>query len=232
MGSGEVKSFGSDLELLHEMLCSGKNFSFSKYADGEYAVLRGIPITNCDGWRFDPDDHKENRRLLVESFRYSGEGYIAGISCPCCQPKDHVQWMRDNCKSDYVTWANLLVNSNYESFKSLFFPEFKKRKVTLVANESGADKEMPFECDYIPVSGHFWLQDVSGFVKDMRSKAKNSRDEVYLFSCGPLGNILAHQMHQENKENVYMDIGSTINPWVLGNNRGYLRGRNKKTCIW
>jgi hypothetical protein len=49
-----------------------------------------------------------------------------------------------------------------------------------------------------------------------------------------LGNMLAAKMWKYNKNNIYLDIGSTLNPWLVGNNRGYLRGAGtiNKTCIW
>jgi hypothetical protein len=46
--------------------------------------------------------------------------------------------------------------------------------------------------------------------------------------------MLAARMWENNKNNTYIDIGSTLNSYLVGNNRGYLKGAEtlKKTCIW
>ena len=46
--------------------------------------------------------------------------------------------------------------------------------------------------------------------------------------------MLAAEMWKHNKNNTYIDIGSTLNPWLTENNRGYLKGAStlNKTCIW
>ena len=63
------------------------------------------------------------------------------------------------------------------------------------------------------------------------------RDHLFLFCAGPFGNILTHQLFDYNKENTYIDIGSTLNYFLLGEagkNRGYLRKESSinKVCVW
>jgi hypothetical protein len=57
---------------------------------------------------------------------------------------------------------------------------------------------------------------------------------LFLFCAGPLGNMLAYRMWEKNKNNTYMDIGSTLNTWLVGSNRGYLIGAPtiNKICTW
>ena len=55
--------------------------------------------------------------------------------------------------------------------------------------------------------------------------------------AGPFGNILTHQLFEHNDNNTYIDIGSTLNPFLLGEigkNRGYLRGAPSlsQVCVW
>ena len=46
--------------------------------------------------------------------------------------------------------------------------------------------------------------------------------------------MLAAKFWELNKNNTYLDIGSTLNGYLTETNRGYLRGGNTtlKTCIW
>jgi hypothetical protein len=156
-----MKEFKKDLEQLIHRLELKKPFTFSKYADGEFAILINQKITNCDKWTFD--------------------------------------------------------------------------NVTLVANEQGLNRELPFKVDnYIPIKIGSWLNpDLDIIIEKMKKLATNAYNQLFLFSAGPLGNILAHQLHELNSENTYIDIGSTINPWVTRDNRGYLKENAiLKTCIW
>lgn len=231
------KNFRKDLETLLSMLKDNKKFSFSKYADGEYAILRNISITvqPCDNWTFTADVDSKYRNALMDSFTYYEPGYYVGISCPCCQPMSHVSWMRDTLTTpkEYVTWANLFVNGNYNFFIQNFIPEFKKRKVVIVASEKGNASNLPFKVDeYIPIKQTAW-RDNYNLVDSM--PFRGDKDVLYLFCAGPLGNMLAHRMWKQNKNNTYMDIGSTLNPWLVGKNRDYMHVDSPyagQGCIW
>lgn len=231
-----TNNFRNDLEFILNKVKNREYFSFSKYADGEYKILRNERITNCDGWTFDPKIHNKEYKYLLNSFQYNDPNYYVGISCKCCQPNDHVDWMRDNLYTNNVTWANIFVNSNYEYFKENFFSEFNSWNgdVTLVANIAGRQKKLPFDVDnYIPIHLTSWLNpDLENIINQLKIIASKQDNQLFLFSAGPLGNILSHQLHIENKNNTYIDIGSTINPWIVGNNRGYLNNIQRKTCIW
>ena len=62
-----MKSFRGDIELFVNKLKNKENFSFSKYADGEWAVIKNQAINNKEFW-FDPNSEKdqEKRQYLIE----------------------------------------------------------------------------------------------------------------------------------------------------------------------
>ncbi len=128
------------------------------------------------------------------------------------------------------------MNSNKVYFKNNFFPEFNKweGEITLIANEQGEGKNLPFKINnYLPIQIGSWFNPSLEHIIDLlKEKAINQNNQLFLFSGGPLGNILAHQLHLVNKNKTYIDIGSTINPWIVGNNRGYLSNNQNKICIW
>ena len=230
------KTFEESIVFLLEKIKNRDKFAFSKYADGEYKILINENIKNCDGWVFDKNINNIEHSLLLESFKYSHDDYYVGISCPCCQPKEHVQWMRDNVGTNNVTWANIFVNFNYPFFLENFIPEFDRweGKVILFANKLGQNKELPFKVDkYVPLELESWKEpNLSNLIELSKKISDEESNQLFLFSAGPLGNILSYKLHSYNKNNTYFDIGSTINPWTVGNNRGYLNGFNKKKCIW
>lgn len=233
-----MKNFQADFESVLKKVQNRDSFSFSKYADGEYKILRNEKITNCDNWTFDPNIHKEEHQYLLDSFRYDSEDYWVGVSCPCCQPINHCMWMRNEVKTPNLTWANLFVNSNYPNFVKKMFKEFHEweGRTVLLANEKGKNKKLPFNIDlYVSCNGEaFLMPHLLKHLEEMTVLACQEDKQLFLFSAGPLGNILAHRLHMANPNNTYIDIGSTINPWTVGANRGYLTRHPEtlKQCVW
>jgi hypothetical protein len=229
-----MKNFTQDFFKIYNLLKKGEPFSFSKYADGEYAILINQRITNCDGWTFNPISDSKYQKELLDSFRFGEDGYYVGISCPCCVPMAHVNWMRQNVgvKDDNLTWANIFVNANYSNFNKFMIPEFSNHDVILVANENGNANNLPFKVEeHIKITGTAW-KDNFNLVDELPKR--DYKNKLFLFSAGPLGNMLAAKMWKYNKNNIYLDIGSTINPWLVGKNRGYLIGDRtlNKVCVW
>jgi hypothetical protein len=229
-----MKTFEGDFLKIFELLKSRTPFSFSKYADGEFAILINKKITNCDNWTFDPTIDEIYQKELLNSFKFNEIGYYVGISCPCCVNMNDVTWMRNNVGVDneYLTWANLFVNANYNKFKIMFIPEFAKHDVIMVATSMGNPKNLPFKVEeYIPIGKTAWKENFN-LIEELSNK--NYKNKLFLFCAGPLGNMLAAKMWKYNKNNIYMDIGSTLNPWLVGNNRGYLCGSGtlNKICTW
>lgn len=231
----ENKSFTEDIRVIFNSLKNKEKFSFSKYADGEYEILRNNKITNCDNWTFEPEKHKEIRDELLSSYHFNEDGYYVGVSCPCCVGQNNANWMKENVgvKPENLTWANIFVNGNYSFFVENFIPEFSNHDIIIVANQNSKTQNLPFKVEeHIPITNLAFVDNFD-LVKSLPEKPYE--DKLFLFCAGPLGNMLAAKMWEKNKNNTYLDIGSTLNFQLTGQkNRGYLRGTEtlKKTCIW
>ena len=228
------KNFSEDLKVIYNALVKKEKFSFSKYADGEFAILVNQTITNCDNWTFDSEKHSMYRDELMYSFKFDQPGYYVGISCPCCVGNDDTMWMRNNVgvKPENLTWANIFVNGNYNFFKNNFIPEFSNHDVIIVAHENANISNLPFKVEeHIGIKETAWKDNF-----DLLELLPNRdySNKLFLFCAGPLGNMLSARMWEYNKENTYMDIGSTLNTYLVGANRGYLKGAQtlNKFCIW
>lgn len=231
----EFKSFDDDIKIIFNALKNKEKFSFSKYADGEFEILKGNKITNCDNWTFDPEVHQKVQKELLSSYKFNEDGYYVGISCPCCVPIEDVKWMRDNVKvnSTNLTWANIFVNNNYSFFIDNFIPEFKNHEIILVANKEANLSDLPFNVEELIKIGNTAFIENFNLIEELPKK--DYKNKLFLFCAGPLGNMLAAKMWEFNKNNIYMDIGSTLNYYLLGvKNRGYLKGGSNynKKCIW
>ena len=227
-----MKYFREEIEKLFDRLKSGQKFSFSKYADGEWMAMCGVDLNNRE---FEvTKDTKEGSQHLRDSFSFKDDKYYVGISCPCCNADHHYAMIEHSGQDqDHLTFANMFVNSNYSFFKEHFIPEFSNHDIHLVANENSKIDNLPFEVEqFYPVGFSAW---VNNFDLVDEIIQQDFEDKLFLFCAGPFGNILAHKLWEANKKNTYLDIGSTLNPWleVEGFRRGYYDGPNyHKTCTW
>lgn len=240
-----MKTFRTDLENFQQKLLNKENFSFSKYADGEWAVIKNKSIDNKEFW-FNPDNEKDQikRKFLIESFRYKHSQYYVGISCPCCQGLQTFRDMKiySSQSEDKLTWANLWVNGNYQYYVKNIIPIFKERNVVLFCNENGKIDNLPFKPYVVfPLKHNAWeynweaIEGAKSLVSVL--KKQNLSNVIYLFCCGPFGNILCHQLTEHEPDNTYLDIGSTLNPWLqsAGFERDYYMGNNffaNMVCQW
>jgi hypothetical protein len=229
-----MKDFSQEIIKLYDRFLTGTPFSFSKYADGEWAMIQGKPIDNGE-FNYTSED-EFFRSKLIESFCYRDERYYVGVSCPCCQGNEAYRMREFSGQDDnHLTFANIFVNNNHKFFVSHFIPEFQKRKIHLVANKKANIQALPFEVEaFYPVENTAWKYNYL-LIEDILDQ--DWKDKLFLFACGPFGNMLAHQLWQNNKENTYLDIGSTLNLWLgsAGFHRCYLSegsSHSNLVCTW
>ena len=109
----------------------------------------------------------------------------------------------------------------------------------LYCNDEGDINSLPFSPDKIfPISKNAWehdwdlIEESKKYIKD-----NNIKDYLFLFCCGPFGNILCHELTEFNQNNTYLDIGSTLNPYLKseGFQRDYYMGNTffaNMECTW
>ncbi len=236
-----TKDFREDLIFLENKLRNKEPFSFARYGDGEMMIMnnRFIDILNkCNGeFRFDPNNPAEqkHRQALVNAFTHQSENYYIGIACPCCVGMNNFNVMRESSrqKEDNLTWANLLVNNNYNYFLKQVVPLFSRYDVHIVCNEKANLAKLPF-ADSIKKEYRIGSDAWKGEVIQVDESLSGA---LFLLAAGPYSKILCHQMWEKNKNNTYLDIGSTLDPLLFGENgftRGYHRGAStiNKKCVW
>lgn len=262
-----MKTFKSDFELFKNKLLNGENFAFLRFSDGEFFILKNRRLELNEnnhiignvvggGWynkeeqkKFDPNEHQFYRQKLIESLQFKKDNYYKGICCKCCVTNEDDYYFQVNLsggEEDDLTWANLFINGNYESYVNEIVPIFKDKKIIMIVNESANITKLPFNVikDF-RVGTNCFINDY-----DLIEKVKNYISEnnienhVFLISAASLSNLLIHQLYELSDKNTYIDIGSTLNPMMdmVGwkGSRSYLREywlgepRNilNKNCIW
>jgi hypothetical protein len=262
-----MKTFKGDFLHIVQLLKDKKHFAFSRFSDGELMVIKNQLIVISQNmavvhgqahggfWGpeehkvFDPNTQQDFRKKLIECFEHKQENYYKGICCRCCVGEEWFAWQFDNHLSRdeaHLTWSNVFINSNYPMFIEQALPAMKDHKVVYVCNEIADLSKFPLNLvkDF-RVGNNCHIRNV-GLVEEMKTwvRENNIKDHLFLFSAASLSNILIYELYKEFPDNVYLDIGSTLNP-LLGMNgwmgsRGYLRGYwlnqhdeySRKECIW
>ncbi len=215
-----TQDFRGDLEALIAKVERREPFAFARYADGEYAVLKGQPIKGMDGWEMKPE-YENLRAHIWKSLDHIEDNYFYGISCPCCDSPKH-DWFKQHMydkHSDNLTYSNLFVNGNYKRFKE-WIPTLNVEDVKVVSCE------MPKGCEWgwhpiEPTALALYNYDIEYYKEQWKYFASGS-SRIYLISAGPLSEIIIHWMYEANPTNTYIDVGSAIDEFTKGKvTRGY-----------
>ena len=234
-----MKLFREEIVRFYNKLENKQNFAISRFGDGEMIALRGETIASGYGeWMTNGPEpqYQIARNLLYKSFTYKDPNYYVGIVCPCCQGMDNFNNMiaTSGQSEEALTYANIFVNSNYSYFLEKYIPLFSQREIVLVANSKSNFANLPFACTSIGVGYNAWVTDLAviDYIKN-----QNFKNKIFLFACGPLGKILTQTLWEFDKDNTYLDIGSTLHPWLGSdiNIRGYYQQgsfHSNLTCTW
>jgi hypothetical protein len=229
-----MKDFEQEIYRIFDLFKKGSPFAFSKFADGEWAAILNESLNNGE---FENNHNIPDiyRQKLLEALQFKDKDYYIGTCCPCCNG-DRAQKMRElsGQDEDHMTFANVFVNTNYKIYKETFLKEYSNYDVHLIANEKSQISNLPFKIEkFYPVGFSAWVNNYN-LIEEILNE--NYSNKLFLFCCGPFGNILSHQLHLNNKNNIYLDIGSTLNPWLQseGFKRDYYCDGyfSNRTCVW
>jgi hypothetical protein len=227
------KDYREDIKVLESALKSKDNISFSKFCDGEWSVMCNQPINNKEFW-FDPNNEQDQlkRQELINAFQYKNSRYFVGVTCVNVFGLETHQQMKElsGQEESHLTWADIWVNSNYKYYINNILPHYKERPVVLFCNKNAKIERLPFRPKIVfPVENNAWQSnwDLIEKSKSMITD-RNLKDMIFLFCCGPFGNILCYELTKHCEDNTYLDIGSTLNPFLQSAefDRHYYLGNN------
>ena len=104
---------------------------------------------------------------------------------------------------------------------------YKERDIHLVTHGNTNLDNLPFKVEkFYPIDYDAWV-----FNRDLPEQIleQNLSGKLFLFAAGAFANILAHKLWSNNKNNTYLDVGSTLNVWtkVERLQRDYYRGNKE-----
>lgn len=205
-----MKDYKKEIEFFYNKLISEEKFALSKFADGEQWGLRGDYALPANGeWQSNGDDPRYNlaRQELLESLQYKDPNYYVAI-CPCYKDLIELSGQQES----QITYANIFVNSNYQYYKENYINLYKERDIHLVTHYATNLDNLPFKVEkFYPIDYNAWVVN-----RELPEKIleQDLKDKLFLFAAGSFANILAYKLWKENKNNTYVDVGSTLNIWT------------------
>lgn len=267
MGIPPHKTFKGDFDILLDLLKSHEHFAFSRFSDGEVFMMQGqeivmaadhckvkgqthrISYSEDDYKHYNPSEHEFFRQKLEDAFTHRQYKYFKGLSCRCCIGNQDFQWQLKKIREGHVgyddanlTWSNVLINANYLYFIRDMVPEFQKYPVILVINKNANLSTFPlFDIKHsfrvgpnCIVNDYDLIDDINEYIY-----TKAIYNHLFLFAASSLSNMAIHQLYETYPLNTYMDIGSSLNPFIdgIGSRRNYMKqldigSVSYKPCVW
>ena len=203
-------SFSEAIEYFHHKLERGDKFALGKFADGEWGAIKGTRFAPANGeWQANGGDPAFvlARQELINALRYQHPDYYTAI-CPCYT--EAIAFSGQPATN--ITYANIFVNANYPYYKEHFIKLYQKRKVWLVTHKDTQLDCLPFPVErFFPIDYNAWI---ANRTLPEEILAEEPEGKLFLFAAGSFANILVHKLWEKNKNNCYLDVGSTLNPWT------------------
>ena len=234
-----------EFEKIKNRLLKNEYFTFVRFGDGEMHYIER-----------DENIHEENTtkkgevpiklsNLIKNSLEFNKENYYVGIPCGCIEHRDNFRKKLYNnytINKSNLTFANLFANIMNFRFKNEIIPIIKNYPIILISNKRTNIQKMKDQgfniIKWFSVDYNAWknYQDIVDQVTNYQ-KEKNIVNHLFIFCAGPITNVLAYQLVQQEDKNIYLDIGSSLDE-ELGLGKG-TRNHNKlfgwktiSTCYW
>lgn len=225
-------------------------FTFIRFSDGETEILRNRYLEiapgktvfrgkesknkfpQFDSKKFDPSIHQNIRNDLFDSSRFKGLNYYKGIPTShnkAFEDKDFMLELNGEV-AENITFADLFLNSNYETYISEIVPLFEHYShVCVVANFRATPIGILSKASHIKVPDNFFSSYDDVLADTMKDLLLLGEGTLVLSSASSLSNIIGYKLFQERKNITFLDIGTSINDLLsLDNNiRSYQKQKNK-----
>lgn len=215
-----VGPFDFDLVFISKLIVD-KNIclAFTRFGDGEYSILHGLEVNAAqDNWKIEGKKTILSSDLHRSLRGHFGENYFYGFpSIDSLQSLNFYINATDQ-NLNFITYANLFVNSNYPRTKLLLeiIMNGDAGDVVIIANsESKKNSFLKFksikyflECPKNAPARYNNLR--PSLFNNWKTIAKQFSKTLFIFSCGPLSKIAIMEMWAVNELNRYIDFGSSV----------------------
>jgi hypothetical protein len=211
----------SDFNYFLNKIRNHNNFALIRPADGEYQILQNTTLTNIDKWTFNANG-KLFEDLTKAIQLASNKNCYVGIPCGCCG-LNMAKWYIStfNLNPLHTTFANVFVNKNWKNWVNFLINE--KIPFTYIGPSALPSNFVVQKCITIPLYlVNEWDVKRDEVLSFILNEINQVRNKIFLFSAGPISKILISHAWNQNPNNIYLDIGSSLDIFTKGStNRDY-----------
>jgi hypothetical protein len=209
-----------DKNLFEEFVTNieeSKNFSFSRWGDGEWAlILKKEPTYTHIEKKWGPELLKNGSTL--KNIILSSPKYIIGM-----QPLAYNNWKDDIeafiPKDVETANSDIFHRNSYRGRLDPFINSLKKREVILIGPSYLKNLSL-FEFTHIEVPDMYVWKHIEEITQEIRKTIK--KDVVILYSCSIMSNVLIDVFFKEFGVAItQIDTGSLWDPYAGVNSRSY-----------
>ena len=257
-----MKSFKQHIQNFKQKLLDREPFAFARYSDGELFILQNKELKLDNGLiqvgnninhgfykaqdfkHFDPIKHEDFRHKLLEAFEYKQTNYYKGISCRCCVGDEafNEQINIHGGDDEFLSWANLFVNSNYPIFINEILPVIQTYDTIMICHHDANLDKLEFVTKDFRVGYNAMINDYNK-IQDIKNwiDQENITGKLFLFSASTFSNLAIYELFKHNPNNTYLDIGRCLTQFMnMPTERSYLQeywyqrpGQDlNRNCIW
>ena len=171
---------------------------------------------------FNPEKDAFYRDALISSLKHRQPNYFKGLTGVVDEDiagEGSFQYQLDmhgEGDDEHLTFANVFINANYKRFITEIMPLISSRPVVMICNEAASLENLSFPIAKDFRVGTNCIINDYPLIKEIKEwiQTNNIRDHIFLCSASTLSNYIIHECFRDYPENTYLDIGSTLNPWM------------------
>jgi lipopolysaccharide biosynthesis glycosyltransferase len=207
------------LNQLKGLLTQKIPFALIRPSDGEYSVIKGQTLTNCDKWTFQAGGTLQTD--LLQAVQTDVSGLYVGIPCNTCNKSwNCTQTIYDDyralLRTENITYANLFMNANWPAFVQLLKED--TRPLYVVTSGSTGTTELSIRGRHIidPLLVNKWDEEGVKETVKILEFVRSKNNTLICFSAGPLSKVWIPKCWALNPTNTYLDVGAALDPFTKG----------------
>ncbi len=219
-----------DIEKFCSMIKNKDPFCFVRYSDGEMEIIRNRYLkieggrtyfkgkisknnfTEIDSKEFDPKRDNCIREDLLKSAVVRMPFYYKGLPHKRFKKDRDLVLTIHGGLDEYITFADLLINSNYYFFRKKIIPLFGEYEdIFVVANYRSKPIDILKKSNHIKIPDNLFSNYKSIKREILNNLLKVPSGSLILSSASSLSNIIGCQLFRKRNDITFIDVGTAIN---------------------
>lgn len=209
-----------------EKLRDNTPFAFSRWGDGEWIAVSKTYTEDKNKNANKSIYHESLGTRLKEIISEEKDYYIGHMKMPIADPYGNsLEHLKHEYPQNYIN-SDLLHGMSWKQGLSYIYELLDQIHVVYVGGEHL--KQLPFVNEFIEIPASNVWENYDETLAYIKQYINNNQHKTFLFSAGMATNVFVDDLWNFNKNNTYMDVGSTFDPYVGVKSRHYMSQINTR----